>query len=216
VFEPAPAWRRLVARTIDLAIAFPLALILCVPVTIVGLPLVAILNSSGNEEAWGPIGAGLALLLAYVCLEWLLLIRRDGQTLGKGLMGLRVVRASRADRAGGSRLAGVAAIARLAVLLAPFAFLSAAGSDEGPDDAWDILAYVGVLSLVLSLLLAAIPASRRSVHDLAAGSRVVRAPTRPVHLIADLRMAMPVPQVNLSKTPEGPRDGPSRPSSTKR
>ena len=199
MLEPAPAWRRLVARTIDLTLAFPLALLLCIPVTLVLLPLALVLKSSGDDDAWSAIGGGLALLLAYVCLEWLLLIRRDGQTLGKGLMGLRVVRAS--GDAPVARLAGGPALARLVLLLLPLVLLSLAGGDDGPDEIWDYLAYAGLLSFLVSLLLASVPASRRSVHDLVAGSRVVLAPRRPVHFMEDLRMAMPVPQVDMKKSP---------------
>ncbi|MGY1829053.1 RDD family protein [Geodermatophilus sp. SYSU D01180] len=176
--QPAGVGQRLAARLIDLAVSIVLAFVFVIPVSIVLLPLALLLNSTGHREVWGAIGGGISLLLAFVMVEWVLLVRRQGQTLGKGLLGLRVV----SDITQENLTMGQAAI-RMLVLLVP---------NYSP---------IALLAWVINLVAALVDRPRgRAVHDLAARSRVVRAPKRPVNVKADLLMAMPVPQkVNLTK-----------------
>ncbi|PPK94640.1 putative RDD family membrane protein YckC [Kineococcus xinjiangensis] len=190
----APFWRRLTARVIDLLLALPLTFLLIVPLSIVASPVYIPMDK--NSAAYDTVVAVMgttAYFLAYVLLEWFLLVRRDGQTLGKGLLGLRVV----SDR-GGATLTVTSSFVRLLVLFAPFVLLSAAGNDE-TGDVWDTLSDVGLLTVLASLLMALVPAARRrAVHDLAAGSRVVRAPVRGIALKQDVRMMIPG-KVDLTK-----------------
>jgi uncharacterized RDD family membrane protein YckC len=96
MLRPAPFWRRLVARLIDFAIAFPLAFVLVLPVVVVLAPIWMALGTSGIDDwenrIWGPIGGAVCLFLSFVVLELFLLVNRNGQTLGKGLMRIQVVR----------------------------------------------------------------------------------------------------------------------------
>jgi uncharacterized RDD family membrane protein YckC len=188
VLVPAPLGRRLAARLIDIAFATALSFVLVIPVCLVLLPLALALNAAGNQELWGAIGGGTCLVLAFVCMEWLLLVRRQGQTLGKGLMGLRVVRQA---PDGAVALASVPALLRL-IGLGLLTFT--------PIGAFGFLANV--------LCSVADRPRRRMLHDFPARSRVVRAPKREVALAADLRMALPVPQASLVKAspaaPEAP------------
>ncbi|MFH5207418.1 RDD family protein [Antrihabitans spumae] len=188
-YEPAPFLRRLGARVLDLLICLPLTFLVAIPVSIVIVfPAVLIAGDSHKDAVYGP-AAALCYFIAYVGVEVFLLIRRDGQTLGKGLFGLRVVPAAEWARPG---LPIRAAVIRMLIIFLPFVFLSVAGGN--PDvAAFDVLAWVGILSVVASLILAAIPRSglRRSLHDLAASSRVVRAPRRKIELKQDLSMMLP-------------------------
>ncbi len=184
-FEPAPFWRRLLARLLDLLFALVLTFVLVVPVTLIALPL---LPAMRRADVWGPVGGSTCLFLAYVALEAFLLVRRDGQTLGKGLMGLRVVPSAPQS----SRLSLPAALVRLVVLLAPFVFISAAGGALRDTGVGIAVTGASLLVLVASLVLAALrSAGGRSVHDLLAGSRVVVAAKRGVVLREDLRMLVP-------------------------
>ncbi|MBN9111838.1 MAG: RDD family protein [Pseudonocardia sp.] len=180
-YESAPLGRRLLARALDLAMCCALAFVLAIPVTLVGLPFVPVLD----RGTWGSVGAAICLLLAYVALELFLLVRRDGQTLGKGLAGLRVVPVSPTA----PRLTPAAALVRLVILLAPFVLMGIAGGLRSAGG--DVLGYIGVLVLAVSLVLAAVPGVRRTLHDLVAGSRVVRAPRRGIDLRKDLVMMVP-------------------------
>lgn len=183
----APFGRRLAARILDLLFALALTFVMVIPVAIVLLPLsFAVEEDSSAYDALVATAASLAYFLAYVALEWFLLVRRDGQTLGKGLMGLRVVSTGEGPLRLGS------AFARLAILLMPFVLFSVAGSDDGGNNVWDFLAYLGLFTIVASLVLAALRRNhRRTVHDLATSSRVVTAPKRGINLRKDLPMMVP-------------------------
>ncbi len=124
----APFGRRLAARLLDLLFALPLTFVMLIPVTIVMLPvLLALDEDSAAYDIAIAIGASAAYFLAYVALEWFLLVGREGQTLGKGLLGLRAVSSS--DRP----LHLGPALVRLVVLLAPFVLFSLAGQENGAD-----------------------------------------------------------------------------------
>ncbi|GAB7191293.1 hypothetical protein NUM3379_20000 [Kineococcus sp. NUM-3379] len=192
--EPAPFPRRLAARLLDLALALGLTFVVVVPLVLLALPVLLPMErgSRAYDTAIGLL-ASLAYFLSYVLLEWFLLVRRDGQTLGKGLLGLRVV-----DGRSGAALGVTSSFLRLLVLFAPFVLLSVAGGDDGTGG-WDGLAPAGVLVLLVSLVLSLLPAVRhRALHDLAARSRVVRAPRRGIRLKQDLRMMVPG-RVDLTK-----------------
>jgi uncharacterized RDD family membrane protein YckC len=96
LIRPAPFWRRLVARLIDFAIALPLAFVLVIPVVIIMAPVWLGLSGSGIDDwenrIWGPVGGSVCLFLSFVVLELFLLVNRSGQTLGKGLMRIKVIR----------------------------------------------------------------------------------------------------------------------------
>ncbi|MBF6444884.1 RDD family protein [Nocardia farcinica] len=193
-YEPAPFIRRLVARIIDLLFALVLTFVIAVPVSIV----YAVVVATAGEAQEGVITAAcvaFCYFLAYVGLEVFLLIRRDGQTLGKGLLGLRVVPAAEWAR---PQLSLRAATARMLIIFLPFVFFSLSGSVP-ESGALDTIALVGLLSLLLSLILAAMPVNgRRALHDLATGSQVVRAEKRKIVWTTDLPMALPG-RVDLSK-----------------
>jgi len=73
-FQPAPFWRRLLARLLDLVFSMVLAFILVIPVTLIALPFMPLMG----PDSWGPIGGITCLALAYVVLESFLLVRRQG------------------------------------------------------------------------------------------------------------------------------------------
>lgn len=193
----APVWRRVVARLIDLLVCVPLTFVVVVPVAVLCLPLFYFL---GNDAA-GSIAAALAFLVAYVAVEYFLLLRRDGQTLGKGLLGLRVV-----DAGHGKLLSPMSAAARIATLMGPFMLAivvfyieddDAAVEDGGPVSNALLLLWFGLL--VVSLVLALIDRRRhRSVHDLASRTVVVRAQRRGVRFREDAKMLVPG-RVSLDK-----------------
>jgi uncharacterized RDD family membrane protein YckC len=115
-------------------------------------------------------------------------VRRRGQTLGKGLMGLRVV----ASRPGASpEVTLPAALVRLLVLFLPFVL----GSLAGGHPASPVLGALGnfaFVALLVTVILAALCWSyRRAVHDYASGTRVVTAPRRNIVLRDDMRMMVP-------------------------
>ena len=177
--RPAPLWRRVVARLIDVAVAVPLSFVFVLPVAVVMFPIYIWLERGGSAwEATLDIGAWACIFLAFVAIEWLLLVRRDGQTLGKGLMGLRVIR----DDKRAEVLPWGSGFLRMLVLI---------GLNYSP---------AAVIAWPANLLVAVCNPRRKMLHDFAAGTRVVVAPKRPVDLKADFMMAMPTPtKVSLQK-----------------
>lgn len=176
----APLGPRLLARLLDVAFSLALTLALAVPLTVVYLVVAALL---GPSQTLLSLLAGLAYLLAYVLLEWVVLVRRGGQSLGKGLLGLAVV----SDRSE-SVLPPGQAVVRLVVLFAPFVLIVVARDRAGT--VLDTLAVVGAFATVGSLVLAALP-GHRALHDRAALSRVVVTGRRPVSPRADLALLRP-------------------------
>jgi uncharacterized RDD family membrane protein YckC len=190
-FESAPFWRRLLARVLDLAFALVLTFVLVIPVALLMLPFVPLVD----RDMWAGVGAATCYFLAYVALESFLLVRRRGQTLGKGLMGLRVI----SSRQGAEPDVTLpAALSRLVVLFLPFVLGSLAGGD--PDSPiMQALGNLAFIALIVSLALAALAWSyRRALHDYASGTRVVTASKRKVVLRDDLRMMVPG-RVDLTK-----------------
>ncbi|QBS44938.1 RDD family protein [Nocardia sp. CS682] len=174
--ESAPFPRRLAARILDLAFCLLLTFVVAIPVGILLVPVVLMTGEAHKGVVFG-IGGWFCYFLAYVGLEVFLLIRRDGQTLGKGLLGLRVVPAGEWAR---PRLEPWPAATRMLMIFLPFVFMSLSGAS--PESAiLNGIAIIGMLSLVGIFVLAAIPAGkRRTLHDLSAGSRVVRAAKRKI------------------------------------
>lgn len=183
--RPAPFWRRLVARIIDFCIALPLAFVLVVPVTLLFSPLLVTVSgdvesgesglpfSAGSEEwsenVWGPIGASICLFLAFIALELFLLVNRQGQTLGKGLMKIRVVRVD------GRPLRVRDSAVRLLLLFLLNWF-------------WHS---INVAALFLNVIaVTADRKRRRAVHDYAARTRVVMADRRKIKF-ADMKLMAP-------------------------
>ncbi|ABS03721.1 RDD family protein [Kineococcus radiotolerans] len=187
----APFFRRLAARLIDLGFALVLTFALAVVVGLISGLVTAF--SGGLDED----GLAIALLvwlcyfLAYVALEWFLVVNRGGQTLGKGLMGIRVVRAS------GTGVAPASSFVRLFVFFIPFFFASQAGGSTSAG--WEALATIGFLWSTATLIMVCIrPGGRRGVHDYLSGTRVVLAPRRKVNLRKDIPMMVPR-RVDLTK-----------------
>jgi uncharacterized RDD family membrane protein YckC len=190
-FESAPFWRRLLARVLDLAFALVLTFVLVIPVSLLMFPFMPLVD----RDWWTSVGAATCYFLAYVALESFLLVRRRGQTLGKGLMGLRVI-SSRHSAAPNVTLQ--AALSRLVVLFLPFVLVSLAGANPG-SAIMQSLGNLAFVALIVSLVLAALAWSyRRALHDYASGTRVVAAPRRKVVLRDDLRMMVPG-KVDLTK-----------------
>ena len=179
----APFIRRLVARLLDLAFALLLTFVAALPVSIV-YATVSVVTRTG--DALVGFFAGLCYFIAYVALEWFLLVQRGGQTLGKGLLGLRVVRNADAHQPLGVRAAGL----RLLLLFIPWVLMSFAGSsDEAGHRA---AGWIGTIILIAAFAMAAGNRDRRRTpHDILAGSRVVRAPRRGVSFRTDLRLMVP-------------------------
>jgi uncharacterized RDD family membrane protein YckC len=185
-FERAPFFRRLAARLIDLGFSLVLTFILAVPLAIVGAISEPLLVPLVGRELLIGIFVAVCYFTAYVGLEVFLLVRRQGQTLGKGLMGLRVVTTTT-----GHAIQLAPAIIRMLIIFLPFVFASIAGGNPGAVVP-DVLAMIGWAALLASLVLAIVPsAHRRAVHDLAAGSRVVRAAKRKIDFRQDVRMLVP-------------------------
>ena len=176
----APLGPRLLARLLDVAISFALTLAVAVPLTVLYLLVAALLGPSPTLLT---LLAAVAYAVAFPVLEWVALVRRGGQSLGKGVVGLAVV-----GDGGGRPLQPGQALVRTAVLLAPFVLIVAASN--GRSELVEILAVVGALSTVGSLLLAAAP-GRRAIHDHAAISRVVLAERRPVSWRSDVALLRP-------------------------
>lgn len=191
--QPAPFFRRLAARVIDLAFALVMTFVIAIPVAII----VALTTPIFGRETWWSLTAAFCYFLAYVGLEVYLLVRRDGQTLGKGLMGLRVVPADTESELRVPLVVGQAAVRMLLIFL-PFVLAAAAGGAPG-DRLLDALASIGFLALLTSLVLAALPTRRKqTLHDLVGRTRVVRAPTRRIEWQQDVRMMVPG-KVNMAK-----------------
>ena len=93
LFVPASFWRRFAARTIDFFVCMALTFVAVIPLVIPALILYPII---GEDKATS-LMAFLAFVIAYVAIEYFLLRRRGGQTLGKGLLGLRVLDANDPD-----------------------------------------------------------------------------------------------------------------------
>ena len=171
--RPAPFWRRLVARLIDFAIAFPLAFVLVLPIVVMMAPVWMALGASDIDDwegrIWGPVAAAMCLFLSFVVLELFLLVNRDGQTLGKGLMRIRVVRVDERPLTVG------ASFVRLVLLFAVNWF-------------WH---EVNVLLLLANMVaVTADRRRRRAAHDWAARTQVVMADRRPIRF-ADVRLMAP-------------------------
>lgn len=201
-FIPAPFWRRLVARSLDLLVCVPLTFIAIVPVALVMLPLMLL----GSEDAVSSLGAFACFLIAYVLVEYFLLRRRSGQTLGKGLLGLRVIDAGDTD--GSHPITARSALLRMLVLIGPLmvalagfylTYDSATGTSTSA--AVDALLWVWVAVLGICTVTALMDRrSRRGLHDTVSGTRVVRAQRRGVDLRKDLAMLVPG-RVSLEKHP---------------
>jgi uncharacterized RDD family membrane protein YckC len=186
-YEPAPFFHRLTARLLDLAFCLILTFVVAVPVSLLLYPI-HLMTGEAFEGVIVGVAVWVSYFLAYVGTEVFLLIRRDGQTLGKGLLGLRVVPAGEWAR---PRLEVKSSVLRMLIIFLPFVFMSLAGSNP-ESSVLDVLAWVGLLTLTASIVIAAVPAGdRRVVHDLATGSRVVRAAKRKIHLKSDIPMMLP-------------------------
>lgn len=121
--ESAPFWRRLLARLADLIFALALTFLLVIPVGLLMFPFVPL----ADRDLWAVVAAATCYFLAYIALESFLLVRRRGQTLDKGLMGLRVI----ALRGASPEVRLGAALSRLLVLFLPFVLGSARGGAAG-------------------------------------------------------------------------------------
>lgn len=184
--QPAPFFRRLFARLIDLVLALVLTFVIAIPVGIV-YALTAPLLGDG---LWLAFAVAFCYFLAYVGLEVYLLVRRDGQTLGKGLMGLRVVPAEADTDLRAPLVIGQATVRMLLIFL-PFVLASAAGGAPG-NDLLNALASLAFLTFLISLVLAVVPTRRKqTVHDLLGRTRVVTAPKRRIEWQQDVRMMVP-------------------------
>lgn len=184
--QPAPFFRRLAARLIDLAFALVLTFVVAIPVALVYALTAGLLG----QGLWLTLLVAFCYFLAYVGLEVYLLVRRDGQTLGKGLMGLRVVPADAESELRAPLVIGQAAVRMLLIFL-PFVFASAAGGAPG-NAPLDALAGFGFLTLLASLVLAAAPSRRKqTLHDFLGRTRVVTAPKRRIEWQQDVRMMVP-------------------------
>jgi uncharacterized RDD family membrane protein YckC len=75
--QPAPFFRRLAARLIDLVFALAMTFVIAIPVAIVYALTAGLLG----DGLWLTQMAAVCYLLAYVGLEVYLLVRRDSQTL---------------------------------------------------------------------------------------------------------------------------------------
>ncbi|MGA6204076.1 RDD family protein [Nocardia sp. NPDC001965] len=186
-YEAAPFFRRLAARILDLAFCLVLTFVVAIPVSILWIPIGLVTEGADEDLVYG-LGAAMCYFIAYVGLEVFLLVRREGQTLGKGLLGLRVVPAVETVA---PRIGVRPAVTRMLIIFLPFVFLSLSGGFP-ESGILNMLAILGMLSFAVSLVLAAIPAARRqALHDLAARSRVVRAAKRKIDLKTDLVMVLP-------------------------
>ncbi len=191
--QSAPFFRRLAARLIDLVLALVLTFVIAIPVAIV-YALTAQLLGDG---LWLVLTIAFCYFLAYVGLEVYLLVRRDGQTLGKGLLGLRVVPADSETEARAPLMIGQAVVRMLLIFL-PFVLASAAGGAPG-NAPLNALASLGFLTLLVSLGLAAVPTRRKlTLHDFLGRTRVVTAPKRRIDWQQDVRMMVPG-KVNMAK-----------------
>ncbi|MGW5313687.1 RDD family protein [Nocardia thailandica] len=185
---PAPFLRRLAARILDLAFCLILTFVIAVPLSVV-YTVADIAVDEPWMEAWSTaVFVCTCYFTAYVGLEVFLRIRREGQTFGKGVMGLRVVPADPWAR---PTLEFGPSLTRMSMIFAPFVLMSLSGGH--PEIvSLEILARVGMASIIIDLLLTAVPfAARRTLHDYAAGTRVVRSERRKIELKKDLPMLLP-------------------------
>lgn len=196
---PAPFLRRLAARGIDAVVAVPVAFIACLPAGV----LAVLLQLVVSDDAATSIGAGLAVFLSVAAIEYFLLRRRGGQTLGKGLLGLKVVPADGSS----DRVSARAALTRMSILVGPLigglvAYLARGESERdtpgGADEIFYALWFAVLSVCALTALLDR--AHHRGAHDRAAGTRVVCAPRRGVKIAEDVRMLLPG-KVSFKKTP---------------
>lgn len=159
---PAGFWRRLGAFLID-------ALLLGVVGMVVGGIFGDALSRMGGYERI----VGFALALAYAGL--LNSALGGGRTLGKRVLGLRV------ERVGGGLLSVPRAMARQVVFSVPFFLNGAPFGESVLTSAWGYLLSALVLGGMLSILYLYLfnRKTRRSLHDLAVGSWVVRAGALP-------------------------------------
>ena len=191
---PTWLWRRIGARLIDTAvIAAAIALILC----IIGLGAVAAGGWAADDEPGGGFlgsefvsaiylsvalfilgpPASLAVWFVYEAV----LPRRSGQTLGKKLLGLRVVKCD--DKAqtlvGCGPLIARSLILHVVSLIGLVVTLIRLVSDVRIDWPAEIvnIAAISVICVCAMVLPAAVSRSRRGVHDWVAGTVVVSAPT---------------------------------------
>lgn len=195
LFVPAPFWRRLIARLIDLTVCAGLTFVAIIPVLVIVIPASLIFD----DEAVINVGALLCFVIAYVLIEYFLLRRRGGQTLGKGLLGLRVIEAT--DKSASRSVGARAATLRMAVLIGPFIAWCAAYyatyregdlNAQNGNAASDAFAYLWFAVFALSALTALLDRSgRRGLADFVAGTRVIRAQKRGIHVGEDLRMLVP-------------------------
>ncbi len=145
----APPLRRLVATAIDFVV---------VPVVSIGVMLVSgAMESAEAYAGFQPILRPILLGIAGYLLVNGWLLYRHGQTLGKRIMGLAIVRQSDGSKASLGRLVGVRA------LFFPLLYLPIGFAAIG---AWALLPVVDNASILLR--------GRRCLHDFAAGTRVVR------------------------------------------
>lgn len=192
-YVPAPFFRRLAARLLDLTFCLLLTFVVAIPMSILFIPITMSVDEANKDTVTG-IGVALCYFIAYVGLEVFLLARRDGQTLGKGLLGLRVVPANQAR----PRLTVLPATTRMLIIFLPFVFMSLSGGNPN-SGVLNAISTIGILTILVSLVIAAVPVGgRRTLHDLSAGSRVVRAAVRKIDLRHDLPMVLPG-KVNMTK-----------------
>ncbi|MFE1592357.1 RDD family protein [Nocardia sp. NPDC058705] len=183
----APFWRRLAARLIDFAVCLALTFLLALPATPLVLIAEAVIGSE-HEDTLFDVAAWACYFTAYIGLEVFMLLRRDGQTIGKGLLGVRVIPADPWAR---PRLDLRPAAVRMLIIFLPFFCISVSGSNP-ESTALDIVAMTAFGTFLASCVLALVPANnRRTIHDLVTGTRVIRAPKRKVELKKDLMMALP-------------------------
>ncbi|MFT3660668.1 MAG: RDD family protein [Gordonia sp. (in: high G+C Gram-positive bacteria)] len=185
----APIGKRIAARLLDLIFCLILTFILAVPAGLVA-GIVSIFLSDGVIDGWViPLLATVCYFLAYVGMEVFLLIRRRGQTLGKGLMGLQVIPVG---ASGETPIPVGLAVVRMLMIFLPFVFMSISGSYP-ESGILNVIALVGLISLLMSLVMSAIPLNgpHRVLHDFAASTRVVQAGKRKIDLKEDLGMMLP-------------------------
>lgn len=156
----------------------------------------------------------MCFVVAYVLIEYFLLRRRSGQTLGKGLLGLRVISLDGTPHGAVSARSG---LLRMAFLIGPFILSTAvfyityeAATETSDSAAYDALLVLWMAVIVATAIAALADRSRhRGLHDLLAGTRVVRTQPRGIDLGRDLKMLVPgkvnlekdAPVVNLTKRP---------------
>jgi uncharacterized RDD family membrane protein YckC len=161
-------WRRMAALAVDLVI-------LGVPMMLVGFSLF------GWLEALGQAGRLIGFVIALLYFGLLNSYLGHGQTVGKRLLGIRVV-----DRAG-DVLSPARSIARFLVIAIPY-FLNGLWFDLDTQSADPLVSIVGVILAfivfgglgTIAYLFVFNRRTRQSLHDLAVGSFVVRGPAVPI------------------------------------